>query len=99
MPWQKSDNLAGFQLQRHGLAPALLAGRICKQAETLYPDLFSALSCRNGVLKLRVEVAKVNEFRRIEGKLLQEIQAFVAAEKLPPVTRIQLTVQHFSDTV
>ena len=87
MSWKRLDNLAGIQHRRRGLSPALEAGTVCKRAETLYPDLFEAVSYRTHVLHLRVKTERLMEFKLIEGELI----ATLNREKIT-IQRIQLTI-------
>jgi len=99
MSWQKGEGIVGRQLRHHGLSGAIAAGQICQKAESLYPEMFKALSCREGVLKLEVPREKLVALRLVEGKLLKDLQAFALEAHLPSPARIQLTFPRFSDRV
>ena len=93
MAWKRSDGLSGNRFRHHGLDKALAAGRVCHQAEQLYPNLFRAVSLANGVLHLEITKRNQLPLKMIEGKLLEDLQAFSTDQKLPTATRIRLTFQ------
>ena len=91
MTWKKSDSLIARQLSHHGLADAVAASAVCREAERLYPDLFRAISLKNSILHLETAYSQQLPIKLIEGKLLADLDGFVKTQNLPPVTRIRLT--------
>lgn len=97
MPWKKTDSIVSGNMQRQGLHKAIAAGTVCQEAEKLYPGLFKATAVVNDTLRITVAPEKQIDFRLIEGKLLEEIQAFATPRNLPVPTRIRLTIRADSD--
>jgi hypothetical protein len=91
MTWKKSDSLIARQLNHHGLADAVAASAVCREAERLYPGLFKAISLKNGILHLETDYAQQLEIKLIEGKLLDDLNRFADIKNLPPTSRIRLT--------
>lgn len=92
MSWHRIDKLTHRSFTRRGLDASILAGRICHQAEALYPNLFRAISLRNETLHLEVAASQQLAFRMVEGKLLQELANYATTHQLPTVKRIRLTI-------
>lgn len=99
MPWKKSDDIVTKRFTQHGLGPALAAGQVCQQAEKLYPELFQAVSLKNGILHLRVRKADQLGLKLIEGTLLADLQAFASERNLPSPRRLRLTFQDDSGSI
>jgi hypothetical protein len=99
MAWKRLEDLMPRQMRQHGLANALSAGRVCQEAERLYPGLFHATALVHGTLCLAIAPEKQVDVRLIEGKLLKELAAFATDHHLPIPTRIRLTISRPSDIV
>ncbi len=92
MSWQKSDSIGAANMRRKGFDSILLAGQVCLIAESLAPVPLVVQSFKDGVLKISVSKATTVAFTLVEGSYLAAIQAKVISRKLPPVTKITLTV-------
>ena len=92
MPWKQIDVLARHRLAQHGLSSITIAGLLCRQAELLYPNLFSAVSVRKGVLHIQVEDTSLLLFKKIQGPLVQGLNVYAVKLKLPSIQAIRLTV-------
>lgn len=92
MAWKKTNSLLTTRLNQHGISERLIATRICEKARELHPALFEPVSFKNGCL--HVELTKKNQlpFVMIQGKLLEELNSFTKAEKLPRIERVRLTI-------
>ena len=99
MTWNKLSNLVTKRHSQRGLGPSIAAGMICQKAESLYPDMFKAVSLRNGLLTIAVHTRNRLKFKLIEGALLAALTEYAAAEHLPNPERIRLTDQQVSDSV
>lgn len=98
---QKVDRILTRRLNHHGLGWSVIAGQICQEAERLYPQLFQTISVRkseqNITLHVRVPTENLAGFRLVEGGLLRALQTYCGRQSFPPVTRIRLTIEPFSD--
>lgn len=91
MAWKKTDSLLKKRLNQHGLLNVVEAGLVCKKAEELMPNTFTAVSVRNTTLHLEISKEQLMNFKLQEGKILKDLNAFVKLRNLPEITRIRLT--------
>jgi hypothetical protein len=96
MAWHTTELILKHRMRQHGLSGIVEAGSLCMHAEALYPEMFRAVSVRNSVLHLRLSKAKTLPFKMIEGLLMEQLNAFAAAKRLPLIRTIRLT---FGDEV
>jgi hypothetical protein len=97
MSWKKSDSIVSKRFTQRGLGGAIMAGLVCQEANRLYPNLFKAVSLKNGVLHLEISKSEQLNLKLIEGKLLAELNEYAKARNLPVPTRIRLTFLAQSD--
>lgn len=89
--WSKLDSLSKKQSVGRGMASAVQAGLVCLEAEKFAPNLFRAVSLKNGVLTLEVNLAHRLELTLVEQRLLSHLQEFATQRNLPVPTRFRLT--------
>jgi len=90
--WNKASSLASASHAKRGLQESVVAGALCKQAETLYPNLFHAVSVRKGIMHLEVTAANLLACKLIQGQLLQQLQTWAARHDFLVPSGIRLTI-------
>jgi hypothetical protein len=91
MSWKKTDLVLKKRFNQHALGDLITAGQVCRQAEILLPDLFTAVSFRRGVLHLRLEMKHSLQFKLVQGKLMIDLNHYCETHHLPKVERFKLT--------
>jgi hypothetical protein len=92
MAWKHISSLATNIHIKRGLQASILAGVLCKEAEKLYPDMFHAISLKQGRMHIEIEPSKLVSFKLIEGQLLTSLQAYSKKHGLPAITGFTLTL-------
>ncbi|CAN5193304.1 hypothetical protein BH11PAT4_BH11PAT4_5800 [soil metagenome] len=90
--WNKLDKIATSKHASQGLSPMVAAGMVCLEAEKFAPGLFRAISLKNGVMTLQVDLQKRLNLTLIEGSLLAHLKSYATARNLPSPSRFRLTI-------
>ena len=92
MTWKHISSLATNIHIKRGLQASILAGVLCKEAEKLYPDMFRAISLKQGRMHIEIPPAHLVSFKLIEGHLLTNLQIYGKKHGLPTITGFTLTL-------
>jgi len=88
---QKASDFLNRRMNQHGLGGIVESGQLCRQAEIIAPELFTAVSVRNQVLHVRLTKKQLLAYKMQEGHLLKMLNAYATEKHLPIIKSIRLT--------
>jgi hypothetical protein len=92
MTWNKTDFVLRKRMHEHGLNDLVSAGQLCRHAESLLPNIFTAVSVKNQVMHLEVPRTHLLAFKMQEGRILDELNQHATLQKVAPISRFRLTI-------
>lgn len=89
MAWNKISAPLLASAKRHGLYSEMVGAQLCAAAQVLLPEGATAVSVKEGVLKIRMGIPQQLAVMALERKLITAVNAEAERLHVPGITRVQ----------